>query len=266
MAFIIATTLIFAVGVVNQQTPNLSELIEILGSDTPMAKKREASGLLVAAGVDAIPVLIRALGDARVYEQRDIANRMNLPVTAKPPEPLMANISVGEHCEDLLYEIITPRHGSPYAGNFKVYSDQMLRVDDWEEWWAANEQKSLEQIRAELQPLVNEYWKQHGTTQTVGWIMGDTAEWVDGLPLPRGARRNDSLGGATSLGPGPNYVLRVYDVEASMHAITVFYERYLSDARRTTEGKEVRFETPRCYIKLASAGHKTRITLVIGPK
>ena len=243
-----------------RQAPELDGLVDVLGSDVPLAKKQDASHELVAAGTAAIPVLIRALSDRRLYQRRDIANRMNLPVTAKPPEPLVAEISVGERCKELLYDIITPRHHSPFAGNFKVFSEQMLRVDDWEAWWAANERKSLAEIHRDLAPLVDEYWKQHGTTQTV-----EPIQWEQGLPVPGGARKNDALGGATSLGPGRNVVLTVYEVDSSVDAITRFYERHLYDSKRSSSGQEgkeeVMFETARGDIKLAQTISGTRITI-----
>ena len=54
-----------------------------------------------------------------------------------------------------------------------------------------------------------------------------SADWEQGFPIPRGARRNDALGGATSVRPGRNYTLKVYDVDSGMEAMTAFYERHL---------------------------------------
>jgi hypothetical protein len=147
--------------------PELTALVVVLGSDTAIANKREASRKLVESGKVAIPLLIGALHDSRVYERRDIANRMNLPATSPPPAPVIATITVGQRCEDLLYQIVTPAYSSPSAGNFKVYSEQILKIDDWGAWWAANQQKTLAEIHKDLQPLVDEYWKRHGTTQKV---------------------------------------------------------------------------------------------------
>lgn len=144
---------------------NLKAYVDVLGSDAPMRSRQEAGDALVKAGKSAIPVLIASLHDTRVYETRDISNRMNLPPAAEPPKPLIAKITVGERCEKLLYQIITPPTTSSFAG--KVISEQILRVTDWNQWWAANQGKSLDAIHAELKPLVDQYWKQHGITQTV---------------------------------------------------------------------------------------------------
>ena len=120
----------------------------------------------MTAGKDAVPLLIASLGDGRPYERRDITNRMNLPHDARPA-PLFATTTVGMHVVDLLYEIITPFVDSPHAGKFKVYSEQVLSVEDWPGFWARHGEKSLEQIHEMLAPLVQAYWKEHGTTQRV---------------------------------------------------------------------------------------------------
>ena len=143
---------------------DLAALLERLGSDAPLAEKREAAQTLRLAGRDVIPLLIASLDDARPFEVRDLTNRMNLPRGANP-QPLFATITVGSRCEDLLHDVITPAVESP--GNFKVFSEQVLRVADWRAFWARRHDRSLEQIHAELAPLVREYWKAHGTTQTV---------------------------------------------------------------------------------------------------
>ena len=140
-------------------------LVDTLGADRPLPVKEEASRKLVERGTAALPLLIAALHDTRVYERRDISNRMNLPPNAPPPKPVIATITVGDRCRDLLYRIITPTSSSP--GRFKVFSTQILQIDDWDAWWEANRHKTLAQIHDDLRPLVDEYWNQHGTTQKV---------------------------------------------------------------------------------------------------
>lgn len=87
-----------------------------------------------------------------------------------------------------------------------------------------------------------------------------------GFPVPQGARRNDSLGGATSLASGRNYTLKVYEIDSDIAAIIAFYERHLPEAKRSAEGQEVSFSTPRGSVKLARVFKATRITLAIGPR
>ena len=87
-----------------------------------------------------------------------------------------------------------------------------------------------------------------------------------GFPIPAGARKNASLGGATTLAPGKNYTLVVYDVESAVDAVSAFYARHLPEAARTEEGNEVRFSTRGGTVKLTRLDQGTRITLVIGPR
>jgi hypothetical protein len=136
-----------------------------LDSDKKQAIKRK----IIMTGAKAIPLLIASLKDPRVYEKhRDVQNYYGLSPTQKMPEPIYADITVGEQCEDMLYEIITPRqYRSPYEKPIKAFSFQKLSVPDWEVWWRKNKGKSLEEIHHEMIPLVDRYWKEHGTTQMV---------------------------------------------------------------------------------------------------
>ena len=87
-----------------------------------------------------------------------------------------------------------------------------------------------------------------------------------GFPIPEGARKNASLGGATTLATGKNYTIVVYDLESPMAAVSEFYVSRLPAAPRTAEGEEVRFQTGEGMIRLARLGTGTRITLTIGPR
>ena len=77
---------------------------------------------------------------------------------------------------------------------------------------------------------------------------------------------NEALGGATTLAPGKNYTLKVYDVEADVSAMMAFYERHLPAAKRVSEGREARFAVPSGYVRLAPLDKGTRITYAIGPR
>ena len=87
-----------------------------------------------------------------------------------------------------------------------------------------------------------------------------------GFPIPAGARKNTALGGATTLAPGKNYTLVVYDVDSAIDTVNAFYGKQLPEAVRTEEGNEVRFSTRGGTVKLARLDSGTRITLVIGPR
>lgn len=142
---------------------DLAALIDRLGGDAPLPQKQDAFQQLRLSGRDAIPLLIASLSDERPYEVRDITNRMNLPRGANP-QPVMATLRVGARCEDLLHAIVTP---AVSGSNIKVFSEQVLRIADWRAFWEKRRDRSLADIHKELEPLVREYWKAHGTTQTV---------------------------------------------------------------------------------------------------
>ena len=87
-----------------------------------------------------------------------------------------------------------------------------------------------------------------------------------GFPVPASARKNSALGGATSVAPGKNYALTVYDIDAGIETMTAFYESHLPRAKRVSERQEVRFTQPGGTIRLARLDKGTRITLVVGPR
>jgi hypothetical protein len=87
-----------------------------------------------------------------------------------------------------------------------------------------------------------------------------------GLPVPAGAAKNASLGGATTLAPGKNYTLIVYDVDSPLESVAAFYSSQSPGAARTTSGEEIHFSAREGTIKLARLGNGTRITLVLGPR
>ena len=86
-----------------------------------------------------------------------------------------------------------------------------------------------------------------------------------GLPIPKGARLNRELSGATSVNPGRNYTIAVYDVDTGVEAMTAFYAHHLRDATRAIEGREVRFSMPKRSVRLVPLNLGTRITLTTGP-
>jgi hypothetical protein len=91
-------------------------------------------------------------------------------------------------------------------------------------------------------------------------------ESVDGFPLPVGARKIESAGGATSLAPGRNFKLQAFDVEMKPEAVAAFYAERLPGAKRSSAGGEVTFSTLRGRVTLAPIPSGTRLTLAIGPQ
>lgn len=88
---------------------------------------------------------------------------------------------------------------------------------------------------------------------------------ADDLPIPPGSRRNEALGGATSLAPGKNYTTRVYETEDGIDSVTEFYQRRLG-ANGVREGDGMRFSSDRGTVRLVPLGKGTRITLIFGPQ
>jgi hypothetical protein len=144
-------------------------LIDRLADPKASLEQKEAvKRQILDKGKDALPVLIDHLGDARVFKREDIQNYYNLPPHRPTPPPVMANVTVGQECERILYDLITPRP-SPSVDlvKGKPFSLSILRVTDWEAWWKKNKGKSLQEIHKDLQPLVDRYWREHGTEQVV---------------------------------------------------------------------------------------------------
>ena len=92
------------------------------------------------------------------------------------------------------------------------------------------------------------------------------AAFEHGFPLPPGVRKNESLGGATSVAPGKNYTLSVYDIDSPIEVVSAFYEAHLPDAIRAMEGQGVRWSNRAGTVRLARLDKGTRITLVVGPR
>lgn len=85
------------------------------------------------------------------------------------------------------------------------------------------------------------------------------------FPIPPGSRRNEALGGATTLAPGKNYVRSVYETEDGIDSVAEFYQRQLP-ATAVREGGGVTFSTVRGTVRLVPLGKGTRITLIVGPR
>jgi hypothetical protein len=80
------------------------------------------------------------------------------------------------------------------------------------------------------------------------------ARWEQGFPVPFGAHSNTSPSGATSLSPGHNYTLQVYDVTVRVEVMTAFYAHYLPEATRSSADAEVRFSMPGGSVTLTHSG------------
>lgn len=143
-------------------------LVEELGrEEVPLERKRVVQGEIYRAGIDAFPVLIAHLGDARIYERgRDVQNYLGLPAHKPPPPPILADVRVGDVCRDLLHRLLTPSYRSPHERVFKPRGE-LFQVRDWPSWWERNQGKTLEEIHRGLEPLVDRYFESGGDTQLV---------------------------------------------------------------------------------------------------
>jgi hypothetical protein len=88
--------------------------------------------------ISLIPFLIGELQNKTIY-QRDRMIKHHLP-----EGPYVEDITVGKRIEEALYKVILPKN-SPYR--FKDISFYV--IDDWNEWWKQNKNKSIEEIRKE---------------------------------------------------------------------------------------------------------------------
>ncbi len=99
----------------------------------------------------------------------------------------------------------------------------------------------------------------------VGDGINEVAEWRSGFPVPQGARKDARRGGATSLAPGKNQVLEVYEVDAGIDVIARFFARHLPDAERQSNGEAVKFSRTGGSVDLFPVGPRTRLEYRFGP-
>jgi hypothetical protein len=88
----------------------------------------------------------------------------------------------------------------------------------------------------------------------------------NGFPIPPSARRNDALGGATSLAPGRNFMIHVYDTDSSLQSVAAFYDEHLPHARRDSRDDQHIYTDATGSVTLTRTERGTRISLQIGPR
>ncbi|MBI5208764.1 MAG: hypothetical protein HY927_02175 [Elusimicrobia bacterium] len=154
------------------------------------------------AGWAAFPVLIAHLDDARVYEKgRDVQNYMGLPERGPLPKPVLADVTVGEVCADLLGRMLIPRYRSPHERVFKPRGE-MLVVRDWRAWWRKNHSKTLARVHKELEPLVDRYYKSGGDPQVIDDARRGLAAMLDQDVTLEGTAADQKLGAVLLTGDG----------------------------------------------------------------
>ncbi len=109
----------------------------------------------MAAGLDAVPVLIAHLGDDRpAMREERILNEGELmnarPTCRRPRRYATVTVSLGRSCEELLYAIVTPsgyRSPSwPISPRSVGAGARMFRVAHRPAWWGRNHARSLADI------------------------------------------------------------------------------------------------------------------------
>ncbi|MBK9384635.1 MAG: hypothetical protein IPN34_07430 [Planctomycetes bacterium] len=147
--------------------PELIAAVDDLALSFPVERRRAARYTLRAGGERSLPVLLAALGDERVHARRDAVNRQNAFVGNPPPAPQWIDVPVSTVIEDLLAAIAIPGPSRAFDHRGKVLSTQVLSIPSWPRFLARRRGRSLAEVHAELQPLVDRYWELGGVTQGV---------------------------------------------------------------------------------------------------
>ncbi len=133
------------------------QLVALLGD--PMYSqdgKRRTQKELLEGGMTAVPALIQALEDHRVYEE----------VTVESPDgPRVHKVTVAMVADEMLYEIVTPVYQSKLERKMLPKSMVMFTVKDWRAWHAKRKGRSLEEVHQEVRGVMDRYWQASGEEQ-----------------------------------------------------------------------------------------------------
>ncbi len=133
------------------------QLVALLGD--PMYSqdgKHRTQKELLEGGMTAVPALIQALEDQRVYEE----------VTVQTPEgPRVHKVTVAMVADEMLYEIVTPVYQSKLERKMLPKSMVMFTVKDWRAWHAKRKGRSLEDVHQEVRAVMDRYWQSSGEEQ-----------------------------------------------------------------------------------------------------
>lgn len=126
----------------------IESLILQLGDDKiDQNFKKEISIKLEAFGKEAIPYLIAALADERVYDPC-APNSLGLPA-GHPDADACRIIRVGGECKNIILSIIYPKP------DLNMKYPLFYKIDDWQTWWNENQDKSLNEMRK----MVRDYFR-----------------------------------------------------------------------------------------------------------
>jgi hypothetical protein len=144
----------------------ISEKIQQLKDPSrPDSEKWEISREIQASGKAALPFLIGCVKDPTHIGKTPLTGGecVNLPAYLPiPPQcqnPLRTE-TLGDRCELLLYNILTPAYTSPYMTPLtsKQAPPRPFVIPDWEKWWKKHEKESFEEIHQEARKKIDEFW------------------------------------------------------------------------------------------------------------
>lgn len=135
------------------------QLVQLLGDPIySQDGKQRTQKELLEGGMSAMPALINALGDKRVYEETTVQTADG---------PAVHKVTVAQVAEEMLYEIVTPDYVSPHEKRMVPKSAVMFTVRDWKAWYERNKKRPLEKIHQDIQGVMDSYWKSGGQEQVV---------------------------------------------------------------------------------------------------
>jgi hypothetical protein len=138
---------------------NAGQLISLLADPLYSEEGKQATEVeLITGGLSSVPALVASLKDERVYSVRQYKGPDGTTKQEK--------ITVGMQCENLLYQIITPRYRSSHeTAGAELKSGVVFAVADWKGWWEKNKGRSLDAIHGDVRGAVDRYWKEGGVEQ-----------------------------------------------------------------------------------------------------
>lgn len=136
------------------KNPNLSDTDKWNLSRQIQSQGTAAIPALIACAKDPSPVGILPL------EGGECINRpAHLPTPPQCINPVRTE-TLGERCERMLYNIVTPSYTSPYMTMLtaKQAPPPPFVIEDWNRWWAQQKHHTLEQIHQEARKKIDAFW------------------------------------------------------------------------------------------------------------
>lgn len=154
------------IGSVRAENPDVEKwVLQLIDPSLPDAKKSELGRKIVAQGKGAIPTLIQSVGDPRVigeqfFQPGECINPpAHLPIPEHCKHPTIP-LHLGERCEQLLYQILTPVYTSPHMTMLpaKDAPGPAFVIKDWQGWWSKNKYFSLSELHTQARKFIDQFW------------------------------------------------------------------------------------------------------------